>query len=234
MTDTSVSPPVARVALVTVAIGDYAAFLRPFLESAEKHFMPEVARTFFVLSDIAPERLPKNVTLLPVPHLAWPGPTLVRYHLLLRHAPLFADYDYIFLTDVDTCFQRTVSTQLLSDLTVIHQHRLTGLERNLLPYERRQHSSAYVPWDEGGHYFSGSFLGGKVSTFLPLAKKVVDLVAADSRHHFSAVWHDESYLNRALIDAPPSVLLPESFLGPRDAPGSEQFTLVSERNHRVI
>lgn len=219
-----------KIGLVTVATGEYGKFLGPLFSSAAQHFVPHCDRSFFALTDAAERSIPAGVTACPVSNLTWPGPTLVRYHLLLQNAATFSNLDYLFIVDADVIFRENIGEEILSEIVAVTHYRLGGLATKVLPYERRRYSAACVGWEEGDRYFSGAFVGGKVDRFLALAHNIVKLVSEDSKRHFSAVWHDESYLNRVLIDAPPTKILPDNFLGPQLEQQENSYRAVSQQN----
>jgi histo-blood group ABO system transferase len=83
-------------------------------------------------------------------------------------------------------------------------------------YENKKISAAYVGPHEGKQYFSSSLYGGSKKELLSLVKHARKCVDADLEKKFISRWHDQSYLNRYLIDHPPTRILNPSYCYPDD------------------
>ena len=82
----------------------------------------------------------------------------------------------------------------------------------LRSYDRNPKSLAYVaPGDEGENYYAGGFNGGSTKEFLKMAEVISDRVTKDLENGVVALWHDESHMNRYLIDNPPTLSLTPSY-----------------------
>ena len=60
---------------------------------------------------------------------------------------------------------------------------------------------------EGELYYAGGFNGGSTKRFLEMAEVLADRVNKDLENDVIALWHDESQMNRYLIDNPPTLSL---------------------------
>jgi histo-blood group ABO system transferase len=79
-------------------------------------------------------------------------------------------------------------------------------------YDRNPKSLAYVPQgEEGEYYYAGGFNGGKTDKFLEMAEIIADRVNKDLDNKVIAKWHDESHLNRYLIDNPATLTLSPNY-----------------------
>jgi hypothetical protein len=186
--------------LVAIVHGvDYERHAAELMESARTLFVPTDAVECIVLRGRA----------------GWPDATLYRYHVLLEQQARL-DHDYVFLTDADMRFESTVGPEILSPLTATRHPGFVTAERCKLPYERRPESAACVPQGSGSVYYAGGFVGGRRDTFLELAETVAAAIDRDDRVGVVAQWHDESHLNRALIDSPPFRSLTPSYCYPDD------------------
>ena len=94
-------------------------------------------------------------------------------------------------------------------------------------FDRNSKSLAFVPYGEKARsYYAGGFNGGKTEVFMDMAKTISFRVDKDLEAGIVAQWHDESHMNRYMIDHPPSRPLsyeycyPEPELGrhPNDNP----------------
>lgn len=186
--------------LVTLVHGaDYERYAAALMASAAELFTPTDSVEF--------------VTLRARP--GWPDATLYRYHVLLEQQERL-EFDYVFLTDADMRFESPVGPEILSPLTATRHPGFVTVERRNLPYERRPESAACVPSDGGSVYYAGGFVGGRRDAFLELAETVAASIDRDDEAGLVAQWHDESHLNRALVDSPPFRNLTPSYCYPDD------------------
>jgi histo-blood group ABO system transferase len=65
--------------------------------------------------------------------------------------------------------------------------------------------------EEGENYYAGGFNGGSTKRFLEMAEVLADRVTKDLENGVIALWHDESHMNRYLIDNPPTLSLTPSY-----------------------
>jgi hypothetical protein len=71
-----------------------------------------------------------------------------------------------------------------------------------------------MPKGEGMQYFAGGFYGGEYSSFVELVQKLVENTAADAAKGITAIFHDESQLNRLFWLRRPDVILSPAYLYP--------------------
>jgi histo-blood group ABO system transferase len=60
-------------------------------------------------------------------------------------------------------------------------------------------------------YFAGGFNGGTSYEYLIMSEKLEKNIETDYSNDIIAIWHDESHLNRYLIDNPPTKVLSPSY-----------------------
>ncbi|HKJ23773.1 MAG TPA: hypothetical protein VKB65_03060 [Myxococcota bacterium] len=227
-----------HVGLLIVATGRYAGYLPGLLSDCAERFLPKRERTAFVFSDALPPQPPGlRVVHVPTAHEPWPHPTLHRYHYFCRARTRLETEDVLYYLDADTRVVAEVGDEILPDAehplaAVAHpgycgrwarDGRLARAARALglgIPerrwvarprrgaYETRPESTACVARHEGRVYLMGGFYGGRTAAFLAMAERIRADVDRDAARGITAVWHDESHLNRYLIDHPPRVLTP--------------------------
>lgn len=160
---------------------------------------------------------PGHVNFYALPGRAgWPAATLYRYHVLLERQEEIRG-DWLFLLDADMRFEGQIGPEILGDLVAVEHPGYAGGIAAELPYEYRPESVARVRPREGTTYFAGGLVGGERGRFLDLAGRIVAAIDEDDRRGVVARWHDESHLNRQLIDDPPSTVLSPSYCFPDDA-----------------
>lgn len=94
-----------------------------------------------------------------------------------------------------------------------------GAAREAFTYELQPQSQAYILRDEGDFYYSGGFFGGSVVEVLQLTTARHQAMVVDQANGLEAVWHDESHLNRYLLDHKPTKVLSPEYLWDRQKLG---------------
>jgi histo-blood group ABO system transferase len=203
------------VGLCITATGRYVAFVPPLLKSAGRFLLAGHDVRPFVFTDAL--EMP-GVTLCRWAHRPWPDGALLRYHAYWGARGALQRCEYILAMDADMLFVGAVGTEVLSDLTAT-QH--PGFLDKRGTYETRPESRAYVGPQEGRRYYCGAFVGGRSDEFLSLARRISRAIDLDRSEGLVAVWHDESHLNRQLIDTPPAKVLSPAYCTPE---GCDWFT----------
>ncbi len=248
-----------NIGLCIVATGKYIAFVKSLLDSAEKYFCPQHARTYFVFTDTLTSENPAltqaaindlqqssyndHLIIVPQKRLGWPYDTLKRFEIYNQHKDLFAEMDYMFATDADMLFVGIEGDEILHE-RVATQH--PGFENNKplwgseTPYDRNQDSTAYIPYGMGTYYFAGGFYGGKTTEFIKIISMLTQRINSDlEKYNYIAVWHDESHLNRYFIDNEPTLMLDRSYCYPENGlakgyPKCSPKLLALDKNHSEI
>ena len=199
----------AKIGLLVIATGKYDIFIPPLFKSVKKHFMPGHEVTMFVFTDC---EMPKKDGLVALAHThePWPNPTLKRYHIFDKYKDELSNMDFLFYCDADMLFVGPVGDEILPD----EKHSLVATEHPGFfggrrgTYENRIESTAAVALNEGHTYYAGGFNGGTSEAFLKMSSIIKSRVDEDLNRSVVAIWHDESQLNRYLIDNEPKVLNP--------------------------
>jgi hypothetical protein len=117
---------VTRFGLLTVALGPYYVFVRPFVASVDRHLFaddPCVNVTVFIWTDrvsqVEEHRLSADsrvtVMLTPRALASFPEASLKRFHAYLEHESLLRAMDYLWHIDIDAEFIEPVGPELLVD-----------------------------------------------------------------------------------------------------------------------
>ncbi len=196
-----------------MATGKYTCFLEKLFTSADRFFLPNHERIYFVFTD--GQILESNhIVRIEQKRLGWPYDTMMRFKVYQEWADLFADCDYLFACDADMLFVDTVADEILADrVGTLHPGFCLSHQRHD-DYEKNEASCAYIPEGQGSHYFAGGFYGGSKKEFLKLIATCNAQIEQDLNNGITAVWHDESHLNRYFFDNPPSTILSPSYCFP--------------------
>lgn len=190
-----------KVTLYLVVHGEaYERYAQQLLKDAAKHFLPGESETV-----VLPGRPGANGD-------NWPHVSATRYRVALDNLDKLRG-DWIFQIDADCRILNPVGDEILADGVTVTTHPgfPPGTDPDECPYERREESTAYVPFGAGGRYHPGAFVGGTRKAFTELAGYLADAVDRDIRNGVHAVWYEESHLNRYLLDHPPALILDKRY-----------------------
>lgn len=214
-----------KTAVVLIATGGqkYFQYVHPLVDSIYKH-----AKGFepFVFTD-QPEYSDHFVTV-PYPDLGWPNATLMRYHGILEKEMLFVSYDNILYCDIDMLLVSDISQDIFKKgiTAVVHPGYPDAFDRNPA-------STAYVPNILHPTYYQGCLVGGSRDEFLIMCSNLAAQISIDRAFGVMAIWHDESHLNRYLIDHPPVISLPPTYAYPDDGKYIRNYHLWGDTTVRI-
>lgn len=206
-----------KIGLLLIATNHYIKFVNPLLESVQENFLNghEVSAILFTNHEL--EESTDNIKVSLIEHEPWPIPTLKRYHYFLNEKEHLMNFDYCFYLDVDMKIVNKVGEEILGDLVATQHPGFWFRKNNEFTYERRPQSTAYIPFNIGKMYYAGGFNGGAPEHFLRMAETIVNNVDKDFNNGIIAEWHDESHMNRYLLEHPPTVELNPSYCFPESA-----------------
>lgn len=204
------------IGIFYISTGRYHVFWKSFYITCEKYFLPTHKKKYFVFTDA--EKLfgqgRSNVIKFYQKNLGWPNNTLLRFDIFLRAEEYFNECDYLFFFNGNIKFLKTINNDILPNdnsdalVAVLHPGFYNKTNENFT-YERNKQSTAYIPEGLGSYYFMGGFNGGKTNAYVKLIKTLRQNIHQDLARNIIAIWHDESHLNRYLLDKQPKILSPE-------------------------
>ena len=222
-----------RIGILIIATNRYNDFVQPLVTSADQHLLCGRDVTYFVFTneDIQIES-ERQVVVNRVEHRSWPWMTLGRYSIFEDHASNLEGMDYLFYTDADMLFVGPVGDEILSERVATQHPGYAG--RRGTP-ETRPESSACVHDHESMQYFAGGFNGGSTTEYLRMCATISSRINSDYERGVIAVWHDESHLNRYLIDNTPTKILDPTYCWPEQVARPTGAKLLAlEKNHNAI
>ena len=224
-----------NIGILVIATGKYDQFIPPLYKSIQKYFCKNHNVKMFVFTDgNIPEK--NDIQKINHEHMKWPYPTLMRYHTFHKHHSLIDKMDFLYYLDADMKIVSEIGEEIFPDtdsgLVATEHPGFFGNRRGT--YETNVNSTAYVGKNEGTSYYAGGFNGGTSEAFLKMANIIRNNIDEDFKKEIIAVWHDESHLNRYLINnipkkLPPSYCYPESWNIP-----FERKILALDKNHSEI
>lgn len=207
-----------KIAILYIATGKYIIFWKDFFASSEQYFIPGARKEYFVFTDAETFEYAGNEKVHIIAHQqqGWPYDTLMRFHTFSKAKEQLAGFDYIFFFNANMLFVQPVTAdEFLPDgkkddglLATLHPGYFNQ-PLSVFPYEQEQTgSTAFIEKGEGKHYFMGGLNGGITNIYLELISDLKNRTQADLDKNIIAKWHDESQLNRYMLDKNPKILSP--------------------------
>lgn len=195
-----------KIAVLYIGIGRYKVFWPEFYRSCEKYFLPNADKEYFFFTDQLDELKPDNVREYFQEDLGWPGNTLYRFQMFLRCKEELKLFDFIYFFNGNTLFLDTISEEEIIPnesegyLVALSWHIYDSIPNVKYAYERNSKSAAYIPKGEGDHYYQGGLNGGRTKEYLELMEQCNFQIMSDDKKGITAICHDESHLNKYLLE----------------------------------
>ncbi|PAF50747.1 hypothetical protein BKH43_04100 [Helicobacter sp. 13S00401-1] len=202
------------IAILYIALGRYDIFFNDFYENMEKNFVPNTKKTYFVFTDSKNITSHENIVRIEQAKLGWPYDTLKRFAMFEGIKEELASFDYIFFFNANALVLEKITAPMIlpskDEGLVFARHPAFSCILPDMNWESREsfrqsyckdpNSLACIKDDEGFCYVMGALNGGRAKEYLELIETLAARVEADLQKDVVAVWHDESHLNRYLID----------------------------------
>tara|TARA_R100000406_G_scaffold35699_2_gene23580 strand:+ start:4781 stop:5479 length:699 start_codon:yes stop_codon:yes gene_type:complete len=213
-----------KICILTIATNKYIQFVERLLNNIEENFLEGHEIQCLLFTDHEIEESSDNVKIAQVDHEPWPMPTLKRYNYFMREKEFISQFDYCYYFDVDMGLVDKVGEEVFGDLVATMHPYQSFYPKEQRSYDRNPKSLAYVaPGEEGEYYYAGGFNGGSTKGFLEMAEVIADRVNKDLENDVIALWHDESQMNRYLIDNPPTVSLTPTYCFAEEMMGNPDY-----------
>jgi len=198
-----IKKPRNRIVVLMIATGpECIAYIPPLLESLRTYFPPHDPYVFTDRDE------PLEATKIYHPHTGWPEVTLRRFHAALSQKETLLKYDYVMFLDTDmlACSPMVVE-ELFGEGT-------TSVVHPCYPdcFERRPESEACVVGNPT--YYQGCLAGGSTSAFIKMCEAITKGIDKDKENGITAVWFEESHMNKYLSENPPIRSLSPSYAFP--------------------
>ncbi len=209
-----------RVAILYVCTGRYEIFWKDFYLTAEKYFLPRANKTYYVFTDAESIFQEDSETVKKVyqESLGWPGNTLFRFKMFAKFAKELETFDYVFFFNANAVFLQEINEDILpNDGLLVVQHPVYyNKPRRKFPYDQNPESLAYIPKNKGDVYVVGGVNGGTGKDYTKLILDLERNIDIDYQKGIIALWHDESHLNKYILNHPyklldPSYVFPEGY-----------------------
>ena len=202
-----------KIACLYIATGRYTVFWKDFYLSAEKYFIPQAQKDYFMFTDNEHIDFEENANVLKIfqKKLGWPYDTMMRFDIFLSQKEKLSNYDYIFFFNANLEFLQPVGSEILPQeqqdgLTVCLHPGFYKKKSTDFAYDRNQQSAAYIRQGLGQHYFAGGLNGGISRQYLQMCQDCSAMVHQDLQNNIIPLWHDESILNKYVLEKNPLIL----------------------------
>ena len=210
-----------KIAILYICTGKYTIFWDTFFQSSEKFFLPKehYQKEYFVFTDakdilhLSNERVHR----IHQKALPWPYITLDRFSIFQKIRTQLDTFDYIYFFNGNMQFVQPITEEILptpsKPLLMVNHPCFVGKGRHEFTYEKKPQSLAHISKEQGTHYVMGGLNGGEQKAYLSLIDELSDRIEKDKKQGIIAEWHDESHLNRYLVDKYDSVTLLDASYG---------------------
>lgn len=198
-----------------MATGAYHKFWKDFYITCEQYFCMDIEKGYEIFTD-SPDDFKKvndtNVYIHKIEDLGWIVNTSYKSKYICSIREELEKYDYVFYINSNFLFTAPIyAEEVLPDasndyLTALSFDHYLQVDVRNYPYDRQPNCLAYIPIGQGKRYFQGGFYGGRTKEMLLLSDWCKEAIAHDFNKKIVARFHDESYINRYMLDKKPKVL----------------------------
>ena len=203
------------VGLIFFATNKYIDFAADLIRSADEHFMDAgVGVVYYVMTNqpfpVMSSGAGREIRRVRVPHRLWPDSSMLRPSEISKNRERLSA-DFLFVVDADMRFVGRVGREILGRRVGVLHPGFADKTRPQYTYDTNIYSNACVPPTEGARYYAGGFWGGAREEVIGIADTLAKNIDDDRCRGATALWHDESMINRAFIDCPPTVVLTQEY-----------------------
>lgn len=218
------------IAILYICTGGYVSFWDEFFKSFESNFLNDYEKHYFVFTDDVENIQTDNarIHIIRIEHQPWPLITLLRFHYFLRIKEQLEQYEFLMFANSNLlCKQKITAQEFLPRIEenenfsfVFHAGFLNKQRVYNYPFERNRNSTAYIPYNCGASYVMGGMNVGRTPNYLGMCETLKERIEIDLSKNIIATWHDESHLNRFIVNRidcrflTPSYCYPDSFVVP--------------------
>ena len=209
-----------KIGILVIALGRYDAFWPELYTSCEKFFLPNWKKEYFLFTDNMNIKYnnKENVHTIYQKKLGWPWDSMMRFEMFYRRKPMLERCDYLFFLNINLICKKVIGEEILPTeendwLTVCTHAGYYNKPIEEFPYDRNPKCTAYIPFGEGKHYAPGGFNGGRSAEFIRFCEVAYQNVREDRKNKVLAIWHDESHLNKYILDKNP-LIMPINYMYP--------------------
>lgn len=199
------------VGILLISTWKYNKFIDPLIKNIKQYFFRNSNIKIYLHTDSDDNHCSDKI--IKIKHKPWPLITLNRFKLFCENMEIY-ETDYLVYLDMDVNIIDFVDEKILSDFFVTEHSDLKGTKGTP---ENNPKSTAFIDISNIKTYVTGSFFGGKKENFMRAAKIMKNNIDIDLKNNIIALWHDESHLNRYIIDHPDVTIIDHSYMSKKQS-----------------
>jgi hypothetical protein len=198
-----------NVVIAFLGTAKYLNFLPHYYENIEQYFLPNTKKTILVFTDGEIEGVSDNIIPYYQEHLPWPLITLKRFEIINKAKDIIKDHDLFVFIDADALPVTTITEEeffvdkpLFGVQHPCHFLKMKPHDQYPGAWDQNPKSLAYVNTEEEKPkiYFQGCLWGGKVPEVCDMIDELERRVNRDIENQVTALWHDESHINKYFLE----------------------------------
>lgn len=213
-----------KIGILYICTGVYKVLWPEFYLSAEKNLLPDMEKHYYVFTDaeeVEFEHENPRIHRTKQEAYQWPFGTLLRFSIFLQREENIKECDYLFFFNADAEFVKPITEDMIlprkelgEDIVVVRHAGQYDKSPEEFTYDRNPDSLAYIPQGAGKIYVCGGVNGGTSEAYLRMCHTLADRIQDDLNRNVIALWHDESHLNKYILEYDHYRLLTPSFTYP--------------------
>jgi hypothetical protein len=163
--------------------------------------VPSVEKDFFLFTDSSLDWFDSSIKWNKIEHQPWPYITLKRFEFISKCLDQLKEYDYVFYFDSDMEFVNTLTSFDIGPKKYYAVcHPTVVRDSDFWPVETNSTSTAYIPERHRCMYVQGCVWGSRGNNIEYMVNTMKNNIDTDLKNNIIAVWHDESHLNKFMVD----------------------------------
>lgn len=194
-----------KVAIIFIGTHRYINFFPNYHYTIEKYFLPNTEKKIYVFTDRVNHPSLKNkkdVEVIKVEHEDWPYLVLRTFKFINMIEKKLRKFSHVIFMDADVYPNNAITEkEFFCTEKPLFALRHPNFINKIGPFDDNPECAAYVRDDEDKSiYWQSCFFGGKTKELLELSKELDKRVKEDLKKNIIAKWHDESQLNKYIIE----------------------------------
>lgn len=181
------------IGILLISTGQYKQFVRPLIESLDKHFLKTRKLIIYLFTDEDDTLIHGygriRVKQINIPPYRFPFASLYRYKIFTSRS---YSTSHLFYFDVDMKIVADIGEEILSNGLLAVRH--PGFDKVAGgSWEIRPESASFTA--KRRSYYAGGVQGGETRIYYKAMQKMAAMINQDEDNKIMPVWHDESAWN---------------------------------------
>lgn len=203
-----------KIGLIYIVTGAFTEFWEEFYSSCERFFCYDAQKGYEVFTDskeLINQKIP-NVCFHTIEDKNWIVNVSSKSLFICSIKEQLDTYDFVFYLNgnfravAPISYLEIIPTENNDWITILSFSHYRHFPPDEYPYDRNIHSNAFIPYGIGKNYYQGGFYGGRTKEIILLSDWCKNRIHNDLSKGVIARHHDESYLNKYLLDKSPKML----------------------------